>query len=96
MEKDVILEKISDMLLYNEAETRMSVNNNSENVSQQEMMKELGITQDEIDNIDVDIEVCSLSDWFYVIGLALERSCYFGWKDIYDSSDTGYIKPDIH
>lgn len=62
MEKDVILEKISDMLLYNEAETRMSVNNNSENVSQQEMMKELGITQDEIDNIDVDIEVCSLSD----------------------------------
>lgn len=62
MEKDVILEKISDMLLYNEAETRMSVNNNSENVSQQEMMKELGITRDEIDNIDVDIEVCSLSD----------------------------------
>lgn len=62
MEKDVILEKISDMLLYNEAEPRMSVNNNSENISQREMMKELGITQDEIDNIDVDIEVCSLSD----------------------------------
>ncbi len=62
MEKDAILERISDILLYNEAETRMSVNDDSENLSQQELMKALGITQEELDNIDVDIEVCSLSD----------------------------------
>lgn len=62
MEKDAILERISDILLYNEAEIRMSVNDDSENLSQQELMKALGITQEELDNIDVDIEVCSLSD----------------------------------
>lgn len=50
------MEMLSDSLLYTEAEKRMAANNDSENLSHEAVMKELGITQEELDEIDVEIE----------------------------------------
>lgn len=51
-----LMEMLSDSLLYTEAEKRMAANNDSENLSHEAVMKELGITQEELDEIDVEIE----------------------------------------
>ena len=51
-----LMEMLSDSLLYTEAEKRMAANNDSETLSHEAVMKELGITQEELDEIDVEIE----------------------------------------
>ena len=51
-----LMEMLSDYILLNEAETRMTNNNSQENLSHEEVMKEFGISQDELDGIDVEIE----------------------------------------
>ena len=51
-----LMEMISDYILYSEAETRMANNNPMENISHDDFMKELGITQEDLDEVDVDIE----------------------------------------
>ena len=51
-----LMEMLSDYMLYTEAETRMASNNPDENVSQEDLMKELGISQEDLDDVDVEIE----------------------------------------
>ncbi len=51
-----LMEMLSDYVLYEEAEKRMSDNNDADNLSHEDMMKELGITREELDGIDVEIE----------------------------------------
>ena len=51
-----LMEMLSDYMLYTEAETRMANNNPGENVSQEDLMKELGISQEDLDDVDVEIE----------------------------------------
>lgn len=51
-----LMEMLSDYMLYTEAESRMANNNPSENISHEDLMKELGITQDDLDGVDVEIE----------------------------------------
>lgn len=51
-----LMEMLSDYILLNEAETRMAKNNPQENLSHEEVMKEFGISQDELEGIDVEIE----------------------------------------
>ena len=48
--------KMMDAVMEAEAERRMLANDPSENKSQQEVLNELGITREELDSIDVDIE----------------------------------------
>ena len=49
-------EDLSDYFLLSESEKRMADNNDSENISHEQMLKELGITEKELDSIDVEIE----------------------------------------
>lgn len=49
-------EDVSDYLLLSEAEKRMAGNDDSENISHEQMLKELGITEKELDSINVEIE----------------------------------------
>lgn len=49
-------EDVSDYFLLSEAEKRMADNNDSENISHEQMLKELGITEKGLDGIDVEIE----------------------------------------
>ena len=51
-----LMEMLSDSLLYTEAEKRMATNNDSETLYYEAVMEELGITQKELDDIDVEIE----------------------------------------
>ena len=51
-----LMEMLSDYILLNETEMRMAQNNPQENLSHEEVMKELGISRDELDGIDVEIE----------------------------------------
>ena len=51
-----LMEMLSDSLLYTEAEKRMATNNDSETLSYEAVMEELGITQKELNDIDVEIE----------------------------------------
>lgn len=51
-----LMEMLSDYILYTEAEPRMANNNPSENISHEDLLKELGITQDDLDGVDVEIE----------------------------------------
>lgn len=51
-----LIETISDYMLFEDAENRMAHNDDSENLTHEEMLKELGITQEELDAIDVEIE----------------------------------------
>ena len=50
------MEMLSDYMLHTEAELRMENNNPEENMTHDDMMKELGITREELDAVDVDIE----------------------------------------
>ena len=49
-------EDVSDYILLSEAEKRMADNDDSENISHEQMLKELGITEKDLDGIDVEIE----------------------------------------
>ena len=53
-------EDVSDYILLSEAEKRMADNDDSENIFHEQMLKELGITEKDLDDIDVEIEcICS-------------------------------------
>ena len=52
---EVMIEMLSDTLLLEEAESRMAMNDDKRNNSQEEMMRTLGISQEELDAIDVEI-----------------------------------------
>ena len=49
-------EDVSDYFLLSETEKRMADNNDSKNISHEQMLKELGITEKDLDGIDVEIE----------------------------------------
>lgn len=51
-----LMEMLSDYLLYSEAEKRTASNKDEENISHEAMMKELGISQESLDEVDVEIE----------------------------------------
>lgn len=51
-----LMEMLSDYILLSEAEDRMANNNPNDNLSHEAVMNELGISQDELDGIDVEIE----------------------------------------
>ena len=51
-----LMEMLSDYIMQEEAEARMSRYNPNESMTQEEMMKSLGISQDDLDDVDVEIE----------------------------------------
>ena len=51
-----LIEMLSDYLLLAEADRRMAANNNGENISHEDLMRSLGITREELDAVDVEIE----------------------------------------
>ena len=53
---DEIMELLSDHIRLQEAEKRMASTDRSELLTQDEMMAELGVTQDDLDDIDVEID----------------------------------------
>ena len=53
---EALMEMVSDSLLYTQAEKRLAANNDSENLSHEAVMKELGVTQEDLDDIDVEID----------------------------------------
>ena len=55
-EYESLMEMLSDYLLLAEADRRMDANNDAENVSHEEMMRRFGITRQDLDSIDVEIE----------------------------------------
>ena len=52
---EAMIEMLSDTLLLEEAESRMAMNDDTKNISQEEIMRTLGINQEELDAIDVEI-----------------------------------------
>ena len=53
---DEIMELLSDQILLKEAETRMSNTDDNEMLTQDEMMAELGISKEDLEDIDVEID----------------------------------------
>ena len=53
---ETLMEMLSDYITREEAERRMIDYDPKESINQEEMMKSLGITPDELDDIEVDIE----------------------------------------
>ena len=51
-----LIETLSDYMLYTEAENRIKNNSDSENLTQDDVMREFGVSQDDLDGIDVEIE----------------------------------------
>lgn len=51
-----LMEMLSDYILREEAQARMSNYDSKENKTQQELMEELGITLEDLDAVDVEIE----------------------------------------
>ncbi len=51
-----LMEILSDYALMAEAQKRLADNNDSENITHEEMMKELGITDADLNDVEVDIE----------------------------------------
>lgn len=51
-----LMEILSDYALLAEAQKRLADNDDSENISHEEMMKELGITDTDLNDVEVDIE----------------------------------------
>ena len=51
-----IIEMLSDYMLYKEAKKRIDNNISSENISHEALMKELNITQEDLDDIAVEFE----------------------------------------
>jgi PHD/YefM family antitoxin component YafN of YafNO toxin-antitoxin module len=52
---EAMLEMLSDTLLLEKAESRMAMNDDTKNIRQEEIMRTLGINQEELDAIDVEI-----------------------------------------
>ena len=50
-----LMEMLSDAILLAEAEKRMAANDDSENISHEDLLAELGITEDELADVDVEI-----------------------------------------
>lgn len=53
---EALMEMLSDYIMQEEAEERMAHYDPHETVSQEEMMESLGLTQSDLDNVDVEIE----------------------------------------
>ena len=53
---DEMVEMIADNMLYNEAEARMANNDDKDDMTQEELMRELGIDESDLDDVEVDIE----------------------------------------
>ncbi len=53
---EMLMEILSDYALYAEAEKRMAVNNDAENLPHEEMLRELGLTDADLADVEVDIE----------------------------------------
>lgn len=51
-----LMEILSDYALLAEAQKRLADNDDSENISHEEMMKELGIIDTDLNDVEVDIE----------------------------------------
>ena len=51
-----LIEMLSDYLLLTEAENRMAANNSEENSTHEEVLKEFGISREELDAVNVEIE----------------------------------------
>lgn len=51
-----LMEMLSDFVLKEEAESRMEHYDASENMTQEQIMEEFGISQGELDEIDVELE----------------------------------------
>lgn len=51
-----LMEMLSDYLLLTEAQNRMSFNNDESNLTHGAVLEELGISQSELDELDVEIE----------------------------------------
>lgn len=51
-----LMEMLSDFILKEEAQARMKHYDASENKTQEQMMQEFGITQSELDAVDVELE----------------------------------------
>lgn len=51
-----LIEMLSDQILLEEAESRMERYTPQDTMTRQEIMESLGITQDELDGVDVEIE----------------------------------------
>ena len=51
-----LMEMLSDAILLAEAEKRMAANDDSENISHEDLLAELGITEEELADVDVEIE----------------------------------------
>ncbi len=51
-----LMETLSDYILYTEAEKRMSADDGTGTVTHEKMMEELGITPEDLDSVDVEIE----------------------------------------
>lgn len=52
---EAMIEMLSNTLLLEEAESRMAMNDDTKSISQEEIMRTLGINQEELDAIDVEI-----------------------------------------
>ena len=53
---EMLMEMLSDYALFAEAEKRVAANDDAENLSHEEMMKELGLTDANLADVEVDIE----------------------------------------
>ena len=53
---EALMEMLSDYVMQEEAEERMAHYNPQETVSHEELMASLGVMQDELDDLDVEIE----------------------------------------
>ena len=53
---EALMEMLSDYIMQEEAEERMAHYNPQEAVNHEELMASLGVTQDELDDVDVEIE----------------------------------------
>ncbi len=53
---EALMEMLSDYIMQEEAEERMAHYHSQEALSQEEMMEALGLTQSDLDNVDVEIE----------------------------------------
>lgn len=53
---ELLMEMLSDFILKEEAEARMDHYDASENRTQEQMMQEFGISQSELDAVEVELE----------------------------------------
>ena len=53
---EALIERLSDYLLLAEADRRMAINHDAENISHEDMMRSLGVTREDLDTVDVEIE----------------------------------------